>query len=112
MSTSFIPERGDLVWIDFDPHVGHEQAGVRPALVLSSAYYNGRSGFAFFCPITSKVKGYPYEVSLPPGLAVSGVVLADQVKSLDWRSRHPRRIGRVPAVVVADALGKAMTLLT
>lgn len=81
---AYIPERGDAVWITLDPQAGHEQAGRRPALVLSPSAYNGRVGLALLCPITSQVKGYPFEVPLPAGLGVAGVVGADQVKSLDW----------------------------
>src|SRR5437762_13948374 len=89
--TAYVPERGDAVWLTLDPQAGHEQAGRRPALVLSPAAYNGRVGLALCCPITNQAKGYPFEVALPDGLAVSGVVLADQVKSLDWRAwRVPR----------------------
>ena len=75
------------MWLRLDPSEGHEQAGRRPALVLSPASYNGRVGLAILCPITSRVKGYPFEVALPAEGAVSGVVLSDQVKSLDWRTR-------------------------
>src|SRR5256712_14029729 len=80
----YIPERGDAVWITLDPQAGHEQAGRRPALVLSPSAYNGRVGLALFCPITNQVKGYPFEVLIPPGSPVTGVVGSDQVKSLDW----------------------------
>src|SRR5947199_8244601 len=93
---SYIPERGDAVWITLDPQAGHEQAGRRPALVLSPAAYNGKVGLALLCPITSQVKGYPFEVGLPAGLKVGGVALADQVKSLDWRARKATLICRVP----------------
>src|SRR5438270_8099109 len=92
---AYIPERGDAIWITLDPRAGHEQAGRRPALVLSPRAYNGRVGLALLCPITSQVKGYPFEVPLPDGLAVAGVVLADQVKSLDWRARQAARIDAV-----------------
>lgn len=79
-----LPDRGDAVWISLDPQSGHEQAGRRPAIVLSPASYNGKVGLALFCPITSQVKGFHYEVPLPAGLAVSGVSLSDQVNRLDW----------------------------
>src|SRR6266852_9522280 len=98
----YIRERGDAVWITLDPQAGHEQAGRRPALVLSPSAYNGRVGLALLCPITSQVKGYPFEVPLPAGLPVAGVVGADQVKSLDWRVRQAARIGAVPEEVVAQ----------
>ena len=107
----YIPERGDAVWITLDPQAGHEQAGRRPALVLSPATYNGRVGLALFCPITSQVKGYPFEVPLPAGLSMKGVVGADQVKSLDWRARKAVRINTLPAEVVAQVLERLQTLL-
>lgn len=109
--TGYIPERGDAVWITLDPQAGHEQAGRRPALVLSPASYNGRVGLALLCPITSQAKGYPFEVPLPEGLAVAGVVLADQVKCLDWKVRLAARIISVPEEVVAQVLRRLNTLL-
>ncbi len=109
--SDFIPERGDIIWLTFDPQAGHEQAGRRPALVLSPAAYNGKVGLALLCPITNQVKGYPFEVAIPEGLGVSGVVLADQVKSLDWRVRRAELIGRLPDSVVIEVLGKLRTLL-
>jgi mRNA interferase MazF len=108
---AYVPERGDAVWISLDPQAGHEQAGRRPALVLSPAAYNGRVGLALFCPITSQVKGYPFEVAIPAGLPVRGVVGADQVKSLDWRARKAARIGTVSEEVVAQVLQRLQTLL-
>jgi mRNA interferase MazF len=107
----YVPERGDAVWITLDPQAGHEQAGRRPALVLSPAAYNGRVGLALLCPITGQVKGYPFEVALPEGLAVSGVVLADQIKSLDWRERKATRICTVPEEVMNYVLSRLNTLL-
>ncbi len=113
MSTApYVPDRGDLVWLSFDPQLGHEQAGRRPALVLSPAAYNGRVGLALCCPVTSQVKRFPFEVVLPSGLAVTGVVLSDQVKSLDWRARQASFICLAPAAVVNDVLAKLGTLLT
>ena len=108
---AYIPERGDAVWITLDPQSGHEQAGRRPALVLSPSAYNGRVGLALLCPITNQAKDYPFEVPLPEGLAVTGVVGADQVKSLDWRARKARRIGTVPDEVVAQVVARLQTLL-
>jgi mRNA interferase MazF len=110
--SAYIPERGDAVWITLDPQAGHEQAGRRPALVVSPSAYNGRVGLALFCPITSQVKGYPFEVALPAGSPVVGVVGADQVKSLDWRARKVARIGVVPKEVVAQVVLRLETLLT
>lgn len=107
----YVPERGDAVWISLDPQSGHEQAGRRPALVLSPSVYNGRVGLALLCPITSRVKGYPFEVPLPEGLPVEGVVGADQVKSLDWRARNATRIDAVPEDVVARVVSRLRTLL-
>jgi mRNA interferase MazF len=109
--TTYIPERGDAVWITLDPQAGHEQAGRRPALVLSPAAYNGRVGLALFCPITSRAKGYPFEVPLAAGLPIAGVVGADQVKSLDWRARQAARIGVVPQEVVTLVLQRLQALL-
>ena len=108
---AYIPERGDAVWITLDPQAGHEQAGRRPALVLSPSAYNGRVGLALLCPITSQVKGYPFEVPLPAGLGVAGVVGADQVKSLDWGARQVTRIGAVPEEVVTEVVRRLRTLL-
>ena len=84
---SYVPRRGDIVWLSFDPQAGHKQAGRRPAFVLSPESYNRKTGLFLACPITSKVKGYPFEVALPDGLEVSGVILTDQIKSLDWKVR-------------------------
>lgn len=103
--------RGDLVWLTFDPQAGREQAGRRPALVVSPAAYNAKVGLALCCPITSQKKGYPFEVELPPGLAVAGVVLADQLKSLDWRSRNAEVVGRAPQEAMEEVLAKLATLL-
>lgn len=98
--------------MSFDPQVGHEQAGRRPALVLSPAAYNGRVGLALCCPVTNRVKGLPFEVALPTGLAVTGVVLSDHVKNLDWRGRNAALICHAPQRVVDEVLAKLATLLT
>lgn len=108
---AYVPERGDVVWITLNPQAGHEQAGRRPAVALSPAAYNGKVGLAILCPITRQVKGYPFEVQIPKGLAVGGVILADQVKSLDWRAREAELAGRLPAATVAEVLEKLNTLL-
>jgi mRNA interferase MazF len=105
------PERGDVVWIDFSPQAGHEQSGRRPGLVVSPGLYNGRAGLAILCPISSRVKGYPFEVALPSGLPVQGVVLADQARSIDWRARRSQRTCRVPESVTSEVLAKLGTLL-
>jgi mRNA interferase MazF len=107
----YTPDRGDAIWLDFDPQTGREQSGRRPALVISPASYNGLVGLAIVCPITNQVKGYPFEVQIPEGVAVAGVVLADQVKSLDWKKRRAKLIASVPRSVVRDVLAKARTLL-
>jgi len=108
---TYVPERGDLVWLTFTPQAGHEQAGRRPALVLSPGAYNGKVGLAIFCPITSQVKGYPFEVALPDGLPISGAILADQVKSLDWRAREVEKIAKLPEKIMKDVLAKVGLLL-
>jgi mRNA interferase MazF len=107
----YVPERGHAVWITLDPQAGHEQAGRRPALVVSPSAYNGRVGLALFCPITSQVKGYPFEVPLPDDLPVTGVVLADQIKNLDWRARKAARICEIPEEIVVRVLQRLDALL-
>ncbi len=107
----YVPDRGDVVWITLNPQAGHEQAGRRPALVLSPAPYNARAGLAILCPITNQVKGYPFEVQIPEGLAVSGVVLADQVKSLDWQEREAAFLCSVPAATLQEVLQKLSRLV-
>ena len=111
MAPGTIPRRGDVVWITMNPQAGQEQAGRRPAVVLSPAAYNGRVGLAVFCPVTNMVKGYPFEVAIPDGLPVSGVVLADQVRTMDWRAREAEPICSLPPRTVAEVLGKLRTLL-
>jgi len=106
-----VPARGDIVWISMDPQAGHEQRGRRPALVLSPAAYNEKVGLALLCPITSREKGYPFEVALPDGLPVAGVILSDQVKSLDWQARDCAIACAVPGAVVSQVLGRLGTLL-
>lgn len=108
---SFVPDRGDLVWLNFDPQAGHEQGRRRPALTLSPKAYNARAGLALFCPVTSRVKGYPFEVPLPPGLPVAGVILADQVRSLDYRARQAEPIARAPEEVIRAVLARVKLLL-
>lgn len=112
MPRRYVPSRGEVVWISFNPRIGHEQAGRRPALVISPASYNGKVGLAILCPITSRVKGYPFEVSIPPDLDVGGVVLSDQVKSLDWRARKAEFICRLPQSATLEVLDKLSTLLS
>jgi mRNA interferase MazF len=106
-----VPERGDVVWLNFTPQAGHEQAGHRPALVLSPASYNGKTGLMLCCPITGHAKGYPFEVALEGNGSVAGVILADQVKSLDWRARQVKRKGRVSPEVTERTLTRLRALL-
>jgi len=108
----YIPRRGDIVWITLNPQTGHEQSGRRPAVVLSPEIYNAKVGLALFCPLTSQIKGYPWEVAVPEGLPVSGVVLSDQVRSMDWRVRHVEKIAALPPAAVAEILGKLGTLIS
>jgi mRNA interferase MazF len=108
---AYVPDRGDIVWITLNPQAGHEQSGRRPAVVVSPRSYNGKVGLGLFCPITSRPKGYPFEVALPTDLAVQGVVLADHVKSLDWRARRADLAARLPDDTCAEVVGKLATLL-
>lgn len=106
----YVPEIGDIVWLHFDPQAGHEQAGHRPAIVLSPVSYNRARGMMICCPMTSKIKGYPFEVMVsenPPS-----VVLADQIKSLDWRARRASKKGAVPHGVLVDVQAKIRALLS
>ena len=112
MVRRYIPARGDAIWITLNPQAGHEQAGRCPALVLSPLPYNGKVGLAMLCPVTSKTKGYPFEVTIPVGSKLGGVVLADQVKSLDWRFRKAEFICKLPRETTNEVLGKLETLLT
>lgn len=106
-----VPDRGDAIWLEFNPQAGHEQAGWQTALVLSPQAYNEKVGLLICCPITNQKKGYPFEVQLPTDIGVTGVVLSDQVKSLDWAARKAAFIARVPDDVVKDVLAKLHTLL-
>ena len=108
---TYIPSRGDIVWITFNPQAEHEQAGRRPALVLSPSAYNDKVGLAILCPITSQIKGYPFEVLIPEGLPIGGAILSDQVKSLDWSVRHAELASKLPRAALAEVLGKISTLL-
>jgi len=107
----YIPDRGDLVWLNFRPQTGREQAGRRPAVVISPKAYNRPTQLALVCPITSQCKGYPFEVMLPDGLAVQGVVLSDQIKSLDWIAREVERADRLDAVTLSEVIKKVSVLL-
>jgi mRNA interferase MazF len=110
-AAAYVPARGDLVWLRFAPQVGHEQAGQRPAVIVSPAEYNRKVGLCLCCPITSRVKGYPFELELPQGLEVAGAVLCDQVKSVDWKARRARRIASLPAVAVREVQARILVLI-
>jgi mRNA interferase MazF len=107
----YIPKRGDVVRLTLNSQVGHEQAGRRPVLVLSPEEYNRKVGLALFCPLTNQVKGYPFEVLVPLDLPVTGVILPDQVKSLDWRKRGAERICSLPPKTVIEVFQKLKVLL-
>ena len=111
MTPDYIPNRGEIVWLDFKPHVGHEQAGRRPALIISPKSYNSKVGLALFQPITSNRKGYPFEVILPDNIPVSGVILSDQVKNLDWKIRNVKYICTISEKYYSEAIRKFQVLL-
>lgn len=108
---TYVPDRGDIVWLQFNPQAGHEQAGHRPALVLSPASYNRLSGLMLCCPMTSQKKGYPFEVVVDDAADRTSVVLADQVKSLDWKVRKAIKKGAASSEVIAETLSKLQALL-
>ena len=107
----YVPDRGDIVWLQFNPQSGHEQSGKRPALTLSPKAYNQKVGLAIFCPITNQEKGYPFEVKVG-GSKISGVILADQVKSLDWRKREAEFIVKAPSIVINETIELLKTLIS
>jgi len=107
----YVPDRGDVIWISLNPQAGHEQAGRRPAVVLSPSAYNGKVGLVILCPISNQIKGYPFEVIIPKGLSVSGAILSDQAKSLDWRARKAVYICALPEATITEARRKLGTLL-
>jgi mRNA interferase MazF len=104
MLKAYIPKKGDIIWINFNPQSGREQMGRRPALVISPNIYNHKVGLIVVCPITTKVKNYPFEVKIPDGLTISGVVLADQVKSLDYRTREAEFVCKIPSETLAEVI--------
>lgn len=106
-----VPERGDVVWLDFDPQAGHEHSGRRPAFVLSPQSYNEKTSLMLCCPITTKVKGYPFEVAIEGIASIRGVILADQVKSLDWQVRRAERKGKVTKEVLEEVVLKIRAIL-
>jgi len=107
----YVPDRGDIVWLRFDPEAGREHAGRRPAVVLSPRAYNQRVGLALFCPITTRVKGYPFEVPLPARTKLEGVILSDQVKSLDWKARSASKLARVSRGVMEEVTKRVLALV-
>jgi len=112
MDKTYIPSQGDLIWLEFNPQAGHEQSGLRPALVISPHIYNSKVGLALMCPITSQIKGYPFEVILPSKNKISGAILADQIKSLDFRIRKAKFICKAPTNVLAEVIAKIQTIIT
>lgn len=110
MVSRYFPEEGDIVWLEFDPQAGHEQAGHRPAVVLSRKAYNRKTGLALFCPITSRVKGYPFEVTVS-GKKIQGAVLSDQVKSLDWKARRAKLIEKLDDESLAEVIAKLSSII-
>ena len=111
MKSAFVPDTGDFVWLTFDPQTGREQAGRRPALVLSPKSYNGRSGLLLACPITNQAKGYPFEVAVPPGAGVTGVILVDHLKNVDWKARQAERLGHCTNEAMEEVRAKLAPLL-
>jgi len=107
----YVPDRGDIVWLQFDPQAGHEQAGHRPALVVSPRSYNRKVGLALFCPITSSVKGYPFEVVLAKDLKMKGAILCDQLKSLDWRVRRVKLVGSISKELMDEVIARILALV-
>ena len=110
MSKMYVPERGDIVWLSFDPQAGHEHSGHRPALVLSPSNYNEKTGLMLCCPLTTQIKGYPFEVVVD-GKGKKGAVLADQIKSLDWKVREAEKKGKVSKEILEEVLEKLKTLI-
>jgi mRNA interferase MazF len=111
VAKAYVPDRGDIVWLQFDPQAGHEQAGRRPAFVISPRSYNKKVGLALFCPITSRIKGYPFEVPLPANGKAEGAILSDQLKSLDWRARKATLLDRTPDQIVHEVTGRILALV-
>jgi mRNA interferase MazF len=108
----YVPVRGNIIWLDFDPQAGHEQAKRRPALVLSPDMYNRKVGLAVVCPITSHSKRHPWEVAIPDGLEVNGFILSDQIKSLDWKVRKAAYICTLPQPALEEVINKLLTLFS
>lgn len=111
MRAGYVPASGDFVWLTFDPQAGREQAGRRPALVLSPRIYNAKSGLALVCPVTNRAKGYPFEVPVPAGQGPSGVILADHLKSVDWKARRAESLGQCPREALDEVLARLAPLI-
>ena len=111
VTRDYVPDSGDLIWLDFTPQAGREQAGRRPAVVLSPRSYNEKTSLAVVCPVTSHSKGYPFEVPIPLGQTIKGVILSDHLKNLDWRQRQARKAGRIPASVLSQVRARVAALL-
>jgi mRNA interferase MazF len=109
-SKQYVPESGDIVWLNFNPQTGHEQSGRRPALVISPQEYNEKTDLAIFCPVTSQVKNYPFEVKIPDDLEISGVILSDQIKNLNWKIRKAEFICKLPKAALRETLNKMNAL--
>lgn len=107
----YAPSRGEIVWLQFEPQAGHEQSGRRPAVIISPREYNQKAGLCLCCPVTSKAKGYPFEVELPAGMKVEGVVLCDQLKSLDWKARNAVTIGTLPGRSLKEIQARILALV-
>lgn len=110
-SSTYIPDCGDIVWLTFNPQSGHEQTGRRPALVISPSVYNSKTGLAIFCPVTSQKKDYPFEVIIPDLPEIAGVILSDQIKNFDWKTRKAEFICKIPKQTVEETLNKIRALL-
>jgi len=111
VSNTYIPKRGDIVWLDFNPQTGHEQSGRRPALILSPLNYNKKTHLALVCPITTQIKSYPFEVLLPIDLSAKGVILCDQIKSLDWKERNVAFVCELPQFLLNEVTDKIIALI-
>ncbi len=107
----YVPSRGDIIWLEFNPQTGHEQAGRRPVFVISPRQYNSKVGLGLFCPVTAKIKNYPFEVRIPDDLEIKGVILADQIKSLDWQVRKAELICKLPDEIFKEVYAKIKTLI-
>jgi mRNA interferase MazF len=110
-SKPYVPEKGDIIWLNFNPQIGHEQSGRRPALVISPQEYNQKTDLAILYPITSHVKGYPFEVKIPDDLEIKGVILSDQIKNLDWKIREAEFICKLPRMSFSETINKISVLI-